>query len=243
MESGSVRTSPLAVVMPAYDEEGAIRAAVEEVQRHILDCVDDAYLVVVNDGSRDATGLILDEIAEADPRVRPVHRSNGGHGPALISGIEAGESEWLFLLDSDRQIPLDDFPDTWAMGRGGADAVFGVRRSRDDPFVRLTLTRLIRLTLAVLFGVRVEDANVPYKLFRRALWAEAKGLISPDTLAPSLFLTIFAERCGYAIAYHDVRHRSRATGQASIKRWSLFRFCVRAFGQLLTFRKELRRVR
>lgn len=91
-----------------------------------------------------------------------------------------------------------------------------------------------------MYGSRTRTCH---KLFRRALWAEASGLISPDTLAPSLFLTLFAERRGYGIAYHDVQHRSRTTGQVSIKRWSLFRFCVRAFGQLLTFRRELRRVR
>lgn len=233
---------PLAVVMPAYNEEGAIRAAVEDVQRNILDRVEGAYLVVVDDGSRDSTGRILDEMAAADARVRAVHKGNGGHGPALITGIAAGDSDWVFLVDSDLQVSLEGFPGFWAEAQSGADGVFGVRRSRSDPFVRKALTRVIRTALRLLFGVAAEDANVPYKLFRRALWSEASAVIPPDTLAPSLFLTVFAERRRYRIAYREVSHRSRETGEVSIKRWSLLRFCVKAFGQLLIFRGKLRRV-
>ena len=105
--------------------------------------------------------------------------------------------------------------------------------------LRLLLTRVIRGTLPLLVGVRMADANVPFKLFRRRLWDEAKPLIPPDTLAPSLFLAIFAAARGYRIAIVPVPHRERQTGVVSIRRWKLFKFCAKAFGQLVEFRRRL----
>ena len=65
--------------MPAYNEEEGIEAAVEAVQTHVLDRVATSELVVVNDGSRDTTGALLDKLAATDSRIRVVHKPNGGH--------------------------------------------------------------------------------------------------------------------------------------------------------------------
>lgn len=231
---------PLSVVMPAYNEEGAIEAAVAEVREWVLDRVSGAELVVVNDGSRDRTGPLLDAIAAGNPRVRVIHRPNGGHGPALRTGLEAARGDRLLLVDSDRQIPLSAFAPLWDAVEAGADAAFGVRAQRHDPALRLTLTRFIRRTLPLLFGVRLTDANVPFKLVRRRLWEDARPLIPEDTLAPSLFLAVFAAARGYRITAVAVPHRERQTGVVSIRRWRLLKFCARAFRQLLAFRRRLR---
>ncbi len=232
--------SALTVVMPAYNEEEAIREAVAEVQTCVLDRIDESVLVVVNDGSRDATGPILDEIAENDERVVVLHKANGGHGPAIISGLTRADSEWVLLVDSDLQMPLDSVTDLWAAVHDGYDAAFGVRRHRDDPKIRLWLTRLVRATIPFLFRVRIRDANVPYKLLRRSTWQEASALIPADTLAPSLFLAVFMKVGGLRIAEIDVEHRERSTGVVSIRRWKLVRFCAKAFSQMLVFRKRVR---
>src|SRR5690349_17973819 len=99
--------------MPVYNEEGAIVQAVDEVQRHVLDFVPGSQLIVVDDGSRDRTAELLDQAAAADPRVMVIHQANGGHGNALLTGLKAATGEYLFLIDSDRQIPLDEFPKAW----------------------------------------------------------------------------------------------------------------------------------
>jgi glycosyltransferase involved in cell wall biosynthesis len=231
---------PLSVVMPAYNEEGAIAAAVAEVCTHVLDRVSAAELIVVNDGSRDQTGAILDQIAAGDARVRVVHQKNGGHGAALMTGLANATGERVFLIDSDRQIPLDTFPRLWQALEGGRAAAFGVRRVRHDPALRLGLTRMVRSSLRVLFGVRLSDANVPFKLLPRSLWQEARPLIPDGTLAPSLLLAVFAARRGVDIAEVDVPHRERATGVVSIRRWRLLKFCSRALAQLLVFRRQLK---
>jgi glycosyltransferase involved in cell wall biosynthesis len=231
---------PLSVIMPAYNEEGSIRDAVADVEQHILNQVPDAILVVVDDGSRDKTGTLLDELAARNSRLRVIHQQNGGHAAALMTGLSNSTGEYIMLLDSDRQIPLDDFSVHWQLVNDGYDCVFGVRRQRHDPQLRLWLTRFIRYALQAVFNVKIYDANIPYKLFRRTVWNEASKLIPPDTLAPSLFLAIFAKKKNYRVYEIDVPHMERATGEVSIRRLKLLKFCIRGFIQMLSFRQRLR---
>jgi hypothetical protein len=102
------------------------------------------------------------------------------------------------------------------------------------------LTRVIRNALTLLFGVRLHDANIPFKVFRRELWTDAAPVIPADTLAPSLFFAVHAARRGARIAFVDVGHRERTTGTVSIRRWKLLKFCARAWNQLLDFRSAMR---
>jgi glycosyltransferase involved in cell wall biosynthesis len=226
--------------MPAYNEEGGVADAVRAVQQHVFTIVPNAELVAVNDGSRDRTGAILDELAAQDPRVHTVHKQNGGHGPALITGLTASRGEYLFLIDSDNQIPLESFAPLWLKVQNGHDAAFGVRRVRHDARLRRVLTRVIRAALTALFGVRLRDANIPFKVFRRQLWDDAAPLIPADTLAPSIFFAVHAVRHGANIAFVEVGHRDRTTGTVSIRRWKLIKFCARAWRQLLAFRSQLK---
>jgi glycosyltransferase involved in cell wall biosynthesis len=234
-------TVPLSVVMPVYNEEDAIVLAVDDVQRHVLSFVPGAELVVVNDGSRDRTGALLDEIAGGDPRVRVIHQANSGHGGAVLAGLAAVRGEYVFLIDSDRQIPLDDFPQAWSAIKSGRDAVFGVRRRRHDPPLRLYLTRVVKRAIDMMFAIELQDANVPYKLLRRSIWDSARPQIPVDTLAPSLFLAIIARLHGYDILELDVAHKERDTGEVSIRRLKLLKFCARGFSQMIELRRRLSR--
>lgn len=230
----------LSVIMPVYNEQDAIVAAVEEVRRHVLDQVPGAELVVVDDGSRDRTGALLDEAAKSDARIRVIHQPNGGHGSALLTGLNASAGEYVFLIDSDRQIPLDEFSNAWSQAMAGRDAVFGVRRRRYDPKFRIYLSRLIRESVNVLFRINLTDANVPYKLFRRAIWNDVRDCVPDGTLAPSMFLAIAAKSRGYNILEVDVTHKERDTGEVTLRHFRLLKFCARGLGQLLGLRRRVR---
>ena len=228
----------LSVVMPAYNEEGAIAGSVADVREFVFPLASSVELVVVNDGSRDQTGPILDKLTADDARVRVIHQANAGHGNALITAMNAARGDWLLLIDSDRQIPLESFAQVWVLHKYN-DAVFGVRRRRHDHWIRKCLTRIIRFVLWPLFRTAIYDANIPFKLVKRDDWKLASEIIPQDTLAPSLFLAIFLVRTKRTIAEVDVPHRDRETGTVSIQSWKLVRFCWKAFVQLLSFRRRL----
>ena len=230
----------LSVIMPVYNEEGAIVAAIDEVKQFVLKLIPDSELVVVDDGSRDATGRLLDAAAAHDARIKVIHQPNGGHGAALLTGLKAATGEYIFLIDSDRQILLDNFNSAWTEVLAGRDAVFGVRRRRYDPVLRLYLSRLIRHSVNVLFRVNLRDANAPYKLFRRAMWTGARDCVPDGTLAPSMFLAIAARSRGFNILEIDVTHKERDTGEVTLRKFRLLKFCARGLGQMLGL---IRRVR
>ena len=240
MTGHDVPCTALTVAMPVYNEEDVVALAVEDVQRDVLDVIAASELIVVNDGSTDRTGPLLDEMALRDPRIRVIHQENRGHGGALMAALATARGEFVFLVDADRQIMLSGFEVAWAQVHSGRDGVFGVRRERRDPLIRLWLTRVIQVVIHLLFGVACSDANVPYKLIRRSIWCEARTCIPDETLAPSLFLAIFARIRGYAIVEIDVVHKARDTGEESIRRLKLLKFCLRAFRQLMAFRRCVR---
>jgi dolichol-phosphate mannosyltransferase len=224
--------------MPAYNEEGSIREAVLEIHEEILSSVPNSELLVVNDGSRDSTKAKLDELTKLVPCLRVIHQKNAGHGPAIYGGFCQARSDFLFLLDSDRQIPIQSFYDLWKV-RASYQAVFGIRADRHDPHYRLILTRIVRVLLFVFLRVKICDPNIPFKLIRREVWENAKQVIAPNSRTPSLLLAAFVHSRRLRVVHIVVPHIERKTGVVSLNLRNLGPFCWRAFLELLEFRRRL----
>lgn len=225
----------LSIVMPAYNEEVAIAAAVDDILTHVVPAVASAEIVVVNDGSKDRTLAILHEIAAREPRLTVINRVNGGHGPALITGLDAARGETLLLLDSDRQIVLDDFAAACAAYRTG-DALIGIRADRHDGPLRAVISRGMRIVLRVLFGKAPRDPNIPFKIVKRADWRRAAPAIGADNPLPSVLLALYLTKSGARIVQYPITHRAREGSVSELRGWKLFRFCLLAGRTLLAFR-------
>lgn len=221
----------LSVVMPAYNEEASIDRAVDEVVREVFPVVANAELVVVDDGSRDATAARVRAWSGRDARVRLVQRPNGGHGAALVTGLEHALGGRVLLIDSDAQIALAGFRETWNAAQD-ADAVLGVRRPRHDPLHRLALTRAVRVLLLAVYRVPYADANVPYKLVRREWCDRLRAVVPAAPVIPSILLAMLLARGGARVVEQVVQHRARQGGAGSLKPARLARFCLRAWREL-----------
>lgn len=229
----------LTVVMPAYNEADNIAGAIADILDHVFAVVPESELVIVDDGSRDGTADIAGGLAVADSRLRVLKQANAGHGPAVVRGLLEARGELCLLLDSDRQIGLQDFAETWRLAQTH-DAVLGVRARRFDPWHRLLLTRVLRTWLATLLGVEARDANVPYKLVRRDVAMRAVALMPDRPRIPSVLLTVFLRRRGYRVAEQPVLHFARSAGQPSLRLARLAVFCRGALAELMRFHKALK---
>ncbi len=232
----------LSVVLPVYDEAPAIEAVVRDVTAVARDLArGECEVVVVDDGSSDGTGAILDRLAGELPEVHVVHQpANRGHGPALLAGFDRATGRWIAHLDSDDQIPAGELKRLWA-GRDDAALVLGVRAQRADPTHRLVLSRVVRRAVAVLAGRPIRDANVPCKLIAADLWREVRPLLADDTFAPSIALAIVAARRGRPIREAVVAHRARASGTSSLRPLRLAAAVVTAGRQATALAWRLRR--
>ncbi len=231
--------------MPAYNEAASIEAAIADVAEHVLSAVEESELIVIDDGSTDATRDILEPLREKHPRLRVVTQANAGHGPALLRGFAEAKGATLLLLDSDRQILLDGFGDHWRrMSEDGLVALLGVRRPRRDALHRLVISALMRCLILICFGRAPRDAGAPYKIVRRSEVEEARRLIADKSWIPSVLLAIYLlERRRDGIAEIEITHLARETGASSLNLRRLVLFCRNATVEIFRFRSKLRDAR
>jgi glycosyltransferase involved in cell wall biosynthesis len=153
--------------------------------------------------------------------------------------LNQARGEFVFLVDSDMQIPLSCFTPLWTAAQIN-DAVFGIRENRQDPVVRVLLSRLISMTINTIFGVKAADINVPCKIFKRQIWNEIYARLKDDgVMAPSMLIPIYARRHGYKCIDIKVAHRARTKGETSLRIVPLVKFCSKGFQQLMRYREKL----
>ena len=130
MASGQRTLGLLSVVAPVYNEQELVEEFVSRALAAVADY--NFELILVNDGSSDATPALLDAIAESDQRVRVVHLSrNFGHQAALTAGLEHALGDAVAMLDADLQDPPELVPAMVARWEQGSDVVYAVRRQRE----------------------------------------------------------------------------------------------------------------
>jgi len=201
------------LVLPAHNEEANLEPVVREALAVLPTLFRDCEIVVVDDGSRDATPAIADRLATEDPRVRVVHHPrNRGYGAALQSGFAAARGELIMFMDADRQFAVRDVA-RLAPFADAYDIVAGYRIKRNDPWRRVALGATFNALVKVLFGVRVRDIDCGFKLFRadllRGMRLEAPGaLLNTEILA-------LARHQGATLAEVGVEHYPRPAGEQS----------------------------
>jgi len=164
------RLSQLSYFLPAHNEAANLAGLVEEALATLPSLADEFEIVIVDDGSKDATPALADELAAAHPKVRAVHHPvNQGYGAALRTGFAAARFDYLAFTDGDRQFKVADLGLLIdRLQTGSADAVVGYRIQRADPLVRTVYAKLYRLANRIFFGLRVRDVDCACKLFKRA---------------------------------------------------------------------------
>ncbi len=162
----------LTVVMPVYNEAAAIGDVVRAWAKELDRLGIDYEMRVYDDGSRDATATVLEELSHEVPRLLVTRHSNRGHGPTILRGYREARGEWVFQSDSDGEMEPDSFSLLWDR-RADYDFLFGIRGGREWTPPRWVMTRASRLAVRMLFGKGVLDVNTPYRLMRRERLARA----------------------------------------------------------------------
>lgn len=203
----------LSLVFPAHDEEANLPALLDAAVAVGERCVASFEVVVVDDGSSDATAQRVRERARDDPRVGLVqHEANRGYGAALRSGLRAARGAFVFFSDADRQFDLDEI--TLLLDRRDeADVVAGYRVTRRDPWPRRVLASIGSALARRALGVPVRDVNCAFKLFRR----EVLDSMELHSNGASINAEILARavRDGRRIVEVPVHHRPRMAGRQS----------------------------
>lgn len=201
----------LSIALPCFNEEGNLPATIADLDAWMHRRAISGEIIAVNDGSKDGTGRVLEELRKTYPRLRIVtHPQNRGYGAAVRSGCDAATTEWVGFMDSDGQFHAEDF-DKLLPSCGTFSLIVGRRRHRADPFMRKVNAKCFGFLTWIVFRVWVRDLNCAMKIFRRDLWQR----IRPVHATGALFnaeLFVRARRAGVRWSQVDVSHYPRTKG-------------------------------
>ena len=218
----------LSLVLPAYNEEPNIGAVVQASLSTLPIFTDAFEIIVVDDGSRDKTGTIVEEIARREPRVRLVrHERNRGYGAALTSGFRVSTGDFVMFMDADRQFDIGDLR-LLAPFAEEYDIVAGFRMERSDPIHRRIFAEAFNVVVRILFGVHLRDIDCAFKLFRGDL-LRSLPLTAPGALI-NTEIQAKARRQGARLQQVGVHHYPRIAGTPT---GGSPRVIVRAMGETL----------
>ena len=236
-------TEGVAVVMPAYREEANLESTVEDFLGTLASSGHSHCVVVVDDGSPDSTGAILDLLAAKYPgRVLAVHHEqNMGYGAAVRTGIRAAldgtDLRRLLLTDSDGQFKAQDLIEFLDVQREErADVVIGYREQRADPPGRRVNAALWTALSRLLLHHGSRDVDCAYKLIDRQCLEDVELRGEAAAISPELLAKIRIGRP--RMLEHPVRHYPRLHGEQTGARFSVI---LRSLLGLLRVYAELAR--
>jgi glycosyltransferase involved in cell wall biosynthesis len=228
------KVAELSFFFPAHNEEANLEALVAEALATLPSLAQKFEVIAVDDGSKDGTPAIADELAKLHPNVFRVvhHATNLGYGAALRSGFRAARYDLIAFIDGDRQFRVID------VGRlteriaapDSPDVVVGFRLKRADPPIRRWYARVYRLSNRIFFGVRVRDIDCACKLFKRGALEPIRVASGGAFFTAELLIKLRFE--GRRIAEVGVPHYPRTAGSPTGAKPSVVFRAVRDFWSL-----------
>ncbi|MBX4198390.1 bifunctional glycosyltransferase family 2/GtrA family protein [Candidatus Parcubacteria bacterium] len=229
----SQRNISLSIFFPAFNEEENIRATVTQAQAIAEKISNDYEIIVVNDGSKDRTGKIADELAASDHHIKVVHHNpNQGYGAAVWSGVQAATKDYVFFTDADLQFDLSEL-ENLVEHVPQYDVVIGYRYKRQDPFMRLVNAKGWNILNRILFGLRVRDIDSAFKLFKRDIVKDVPVKTRGAMLSAELLVRL--QRQGVVFKEIPVTHLPRLKGSPTGAKPSVI---VRAFKEMINIYHE-----
>jgi dolichol-phosphate mannosyltransferase len=216
----------LSIVIPVYNEEESLSPLHKELCEVIEANRYDAEIIFIDDGSKDRSWELIEQLSKEDARVRGIRfRKNFGKAAALNAGFEEAKGEIVMTLDADLQDDPHEIPEFMAMMQTNLDVVSGWKQVRHDPWHKVIPSRFFNWMVSYMTGVKLHDHNCGMKCYRRCIFDEV-------TLYGELhrFVPVLAAARGYNVGEKVVAHRARKFGAS---KYGFTRF-VKGFLDLFT---------
>ena len=228
---------------PAFNDGGTISSMVISALITLPKVTDDYEVIIINDGSQDYTGEMLQELARIYPKVRIIdHPINKGYGSALISGFAAAKKGWIFYTDGDAQYDPRELVKLVSAVQPDTDVVNGYKIARQDPLHRLIIGRLYHHIVRIMFGFQLRDVDCDFRLIKREIFDEVKLTSTSGTICLELVKNF--QDAGYKFEEVPVHHYHRAYGKSQFFNFRrLFRTgdqLIRLWWELVLRKKHVR---
>jgi glycosyltransferase involved in cell wall biosynthesis len=218
MKKTEEKMDTLYIVMPAYNEEVSIENVVRQWYSMLEGKNEKSRLVVADSGSTDKTHEILSEMKKELHQLTILTETEKQHGPKVIAlydyAIKQG-ADYVFQTDSDGQTNPDEFEEFWSL-RTKYDGIFGYRNVRGDGKSRAFVERVVCVLLRLYFGVRVPDANAPFRLMKTDILKKYLYKLSSDYNIPNIMITTYYAYYHEKCTFRTITFQPRQGGKNSI---------------------------
>lgn len=223
------------LVIPCYNEAGNLAPLMEQAVAVLAERGAEYEIILVNDGSTDATADEIVDLARRWPACRELRLpERAGQAAALYAGLQAARGVVLLTMDGDGQNDPRDFPALLEpVEAGAADVMCGWRVDRHDRLWRRIASRVGNGIRRRLLADGVHDAGCQLRVFR----AEVRGALRPVEMMQSL-LPALAVAGGFRVGELPVRHHPRTHGRS---KYGLAQLWWRPLAAMLRLRREVRR--
>lgn len=231
----------LYIVMPAYNEEENIEAVVRSWYPLLEGKKEDSRLVIADSGSSDHTHEILLKLKEEMPQIEIISDTGRYHGDkvwALYDYAIRMKADYIFQTDSDGQTDPAEFPAFWK-NRVRYDVILGNRKVRGDGAARAFVEKVVCLLLRLFFGVRLPDANAPFRLMKTEVAAKYLYKLPSDFNIPNIMMSTYFVYYKEKTAFKTIRFENRKAGKNSINIRKIIQIGMKALKDFYELRKEM----
>ena len=216
----------LSTVIPIYNEVESLPTLYAELDEVARANDYDLDIVLVDDGSRDGSWRVIEELAAGDSRVRGLRfRRNFGKAAALSAGFNAARGDLIMTLDADLQDDPREIPRFLDAMSHEHDVISGWKQKRHDPWHKVLPSRIFNAMVSRLTGVALHDHNCGMKCYRREIFREVRLYGELHRFVP-----VLAAARGYRVGELVINHRPRKYG---VSKYGFHRF-IKGFLDLLT---------
>ncbi|MDR2463807.1 MAG: glycosyltransferase family 2 protein [Verrucomicrobiales bacterium] len=210
------------IIIPARDEEECVAETVRKLSIRLTAERIPHQIVVVDDGSNDATWEILTKLRAEIPALNPV-RNPGPHGfgRAIVFGLKHTAGDAVTIMMADESDSPNDAVAYWQKLNEGFDCVFGSRFMKgglvvDYPWLKLKINRLANLFIQLLFTLKLNDTTNAFKAYRREVIDGVKPILSPH-FNITVELPLKAIVRGYSWTMAPINWQNRKSGESKLK--------------------------
>lgn len=228
--------------MPAYNEEANIGDTVKMWYKVLEGKSEESRLVIADSGSQDKTHEILIKLQKDYPKLVILENTEKQHGPKVIAlydyAIKNGV-DYIFQTDSDGQTDPDEFEQFWDV-RKEYDGIFGVRNNRGDGKARAFVEKVVCMLLRMYFGVKIPDANAPFRLMKTEVVKKYLYKMQKDYNLPNIMMTTYFVHYKEKTKFTPISFKPRQGGVNSINIPKIVGIGWRALGDFRKLKKEMR---